>query len=91
MKTINTFNFRLALLGIAIAVLLLATSCSHNGYGCHGNSRIMTRVNAIDERDYQIELTQDSILIYDGERKVGSVKFTEYETPLDSLLLKDNL
>lgn len=44
MKKQSTFDFTILLIGICIAVILLATSCSHNGYGCHGNSRIMTRV-----------------------------------------------
>lgn len=44
MKLKNTFDFTILFIGMAIAVLLLATSCAPNGYGCHGRSKIMTRV-----------------------------------------------
>lgn len=33
------------LLCISIVILLFATSCRSTGYGCHGRSKIMTRVN----------------------------------------------
>jgi len=39
-------------------------------------------------RDYQIEVTQDSIYLFDGDRKVGAVPFGN--TPIDSLIMKDN-
>lgn len=32
------------LIGLAIAAALILSSCSHNGYGCHGRSKIITRV-----------------------------------------------
>lgn len=87
----NKTDFTILLLGMCIAVLLLATSCNRNGYGCQGRSKIMTRVNAIDLHYYQIETFNDSIVIYDGERKVGVVKWEDKPTLFESVLMEDNL
>lgn len=38
----KTFDFTVLLLGLAIALILLATSCTTSGYGCHGRSKDMT-------------------------------------------------
>ena len=46
--------------------------------------------NVVPLRDYQMELTQDSVYLYDGYILVGTVPFIG-NTPLDSILLKDNL
>lgn len=43
MKQTLNFKFILMLIGFAMALILL-NSCSHNGYGCHGRGKIMTRV-----------------------------------------------
>lgn len=34
----------LGIIAIAVILMLMAASCSTNGYGCKGKSRIMTRV-----------------------------------------------
>lgn len=45
----------------------------------------------IPQRDYQIELSQDSIKVFDGERYVGGTKWEQKPTALDSVFLNDNL
>lgn len=45
----------------------------------------------VQPRDYQIELTNDSLIIYDGSRRVGATKWEETPTALDSIFLNDNL
>lgn len=45
-------------------------------------------VTFVKSRDYQIELTKDSIFVYDGERYIGAVKHSD--NPLDSLFAVDN-
>lgn len=42
-----------------------------------------------DNRDYQLELTMDTIYVYDNQRLVSKY-VTDYSTKLDSILLKDN-
>lgn len=43
----------------------------------------------VPARVYQIELSLDSIHLYDGERYVGGIK-TTWEHGIDSLIIKDN-
>ena len=43
----------------------------------------------IPARDYQIEFVEDSMLIFDGNRYVGTIPMWD-NSPLDSLLKKDN-
>lgn len=38
------FDFTIPLLGLILFICIMAASCSRSGYGCHGNSKIMTRV-----------------------------------------------
>lgn len=43
-------------------------------------------------RDYQIETFNDSIIVYDGERKVGTANWSEQKySPIEDVLLMDNL
>lgn len=42
-------------------------------------------------RGYQIELTQDSVLIYDGDRFVGGYLDTTGKGEIGQIFLKDNL
>lgn len=49
-----------------------------------------TALQYINARDYQIEIVEDSILLFDGNRLVGTLPFTDYKTPLDSLIMEDN-
>jgi hypothetical protein len=37
-------DFSIPLIAIVILIAVLASSCAANGYGCHGRSKIMTRV-----------------------------------------------
>lgn len=70
--------------------------CVCDGMGCKyaTNARIMNHYVPI--RDYQIEIVEDSLLIYDANRFVGAVYFGhgDYQgeriAPIDSLILKDN-
>jgi len=39
-----TFDFSIPIVGAIVMLLLALTSCSRDGYGCKGNSKIMTRV-----------------------------------------------
>lgn len=43
-------------------------------------------------RDYQIEVTQDKMEVWDGDRLVGELPFydTSNITPLDNLIILDN-
>lgn len=41
--------------------------------------------------DYQLTLTQDSIYVWDNERKVGTLPLKEYDTDdLSTIILEDN-
>ncbi len=42
----------------------------------------------VQARDYQIEVNNDSLYLFDGERKVGATVWGN--SPLDSLILTDN-
>lgn len=42
-------------------------------------------------RDYQIELFNDTVWVYDADRLVGKYTNTKWDSQLDSILLKDNL
>lgn len=57
---------------------------------CDGMECGSIPTNVVPLRDYQMELTQDSVYLYDGYILVGTVPFIG-NTPLDSILLKDNL
>lgn len=61
---------------------MLESKCPYEGLECPNAKSLV--------RDYQIEIDQDSIYLYDGERFVGAVK-GESTGSLDSLMLKDNL
>ena len=60
-------------------------SCSCDGMECNISSAFTT----IPARDYQIELIEDSMLIFNGHRFVGTIPMWD-NSPLDSLLVKDN-
>lgn len=61
---------------IAAGVLLLIMSYSE-----------IIRAVYSKSKEYQMNVTQDSITVFDGERTVGTVKI---EGQLDSLIIKDN-
>ena len=42
----------------------------------------------VNPRDYQLELTEDSIIVYDGNRLVGRALYDT--SKLDSTILNDN-
>jgi len=44
MKPTREFDFTIPAIALLLFIILVATSCSPNGYGCHGRSKIMTRV-----------------------------------------------
>lgn len=61
--------------------------------GCYRNEIISGKDKKayliVPGRDYQIELEEDSILVFDGHRHVGTIPMWD-NSPLDSLLQKDN-
>ncbi len=61
--------------------------CECDGLGCHlAANNNTTSIELL--REYQIELSMDSIIIYDGNRVVGSVAYGN--SPIDSVFLRDN-
>jgi hypothetical protein len=38
------FDLTIPVAALVLFIILAATSCSPNGYGCHGRSKIITRV-----------------------------------------------
>lgn len=65
---------------LVFIIVVIATLCSCND--------AETPVKYDPLRDYQIEVTQDSIYVFDGQRGVGALPFGN--TPIDSLIMKDN-
>jgi hypothetical protein len=48
-------------------------------------------VQFVQARDYQIDIVEDSLLIFDGNRYVGAVVFNwNNPAPIDSLIMADN-
>jgi hypothetical protein len=66
------------LTALLIPFLIAVISCLP---GCYGTDKTTVR-------DYQIEVTNDSTIIYDGNRKVGSLPYEG--SKLDSIIDKDN-
>ena len=56
------------------------------------NNEQRPAMQIVDARDYQIDIVEDSILVFDGKRYVGTIPchFDSSLSALDSLLLKDN-
>ena len=45
----------------------------------------------VDARDYQIDIVEDSLLVFDGNRFVGAIPFNyDKPSPIDSLIMMDN-
>ncbi len=49
-----------------------------------------TSTNTVNPRSYQIQCTQDSIYIYDGEKRIGTVDYDD-SSNFSNLILNDNL
>jgi len=95
----KTKNYLLHALSIPLFAALVASGAFA---GCN-DKETPTRVNTfnneqrsamqiVDARDYQIDIVEDSLLLFDGNRFVGAVPF-HYDTlvsPIDSLIMKDN-
>lgn len=62
------------------------------GIVCEGDKKpeIKPLINA---RDYQIETFNDSIVIYDGNRKVGVARWNDKDnhSEIEDIILEDNL
>lgn len=61
--------------------------CECDGLGCPYEGAECPNAKVV-MKDYQIELSNDFIIIYDGNRVVGTLK---YETSLGKMVLRDNL
>ena len=46
--------------------------------------------NHIDDKDYQLQLHNDTIWVYDGKRLVAGYVNKDWTSQLDSIILKDN-
>jgi hypothetical protein len=44
MKPQRQLDLTIPAIALVLFIILAATSCSPNGYGCHGRSKIITRV-----------------------------------------------
>jgi len=44
MQTKQQTDYTILLIGFIILIAALCSSCVSSGYGCHGNSKIITRV-----------------------------------------------
>lgn len=67
----------------------------HNGQECRYEGAECPTIQFTFLRDYQIELLEDSFLIFDGKRYVGSIPFgnggnNQKMNSLDSLIERDN-
>ncbi len=70
---------------LTAAFIILLASCS--------KEKAVTPVQAIEvvpARDYQIEMSIDSIYIYDGKRLVGAIPFEWGENKFEDLIMSDN-
>lgn len=54
-------------------------NCECDGFGCP----------PADPRDYQVEVNQDSIMLFDREKRVGAIPLLE-DSAIGSLILNDN-
>lgn len=90
----TTKNFLFSIAGAVCAVLLTgllyallwlanipAPKCPFEGNECPNAREAM--------RDYQIELWNDSTVIFDGERRVGTMPFDSTQA-FDKLMIEDN-
>lgn len=63
-------------------------NCECDGLGCHlATNNNTTSIELL--RAYQIQLTLDSIILWDGNRRVGAVFLTD-DTPIGRLIYDDN-
>lgn len=62
---------------LILCICVLASSCT------------VKETGECNSREYQIELYNDSTVIYDGERKVGVLLFDSTQA-FDKLMIKDN-
>jgi hypothetical protein len=44
MKQQRELDFTIPVVALLLFIILAASSCAANGYGCHGRSKIITRV-----------------------------------------------
>jgi len=44
MKQQNNIDFSIPLIALLVILIMAMSSCAANGYGCHGRSKIITRV-----------------------------------------------
>lgn len=75
------------LLGIIITVEILKDKdenrCPYEGAECPNVHKYL--------QDYQIQLHMDTVWIYDYDRLVGKFVNEEWDSKLDSIIMKDNL
>lgn len=67
----------LLVVALILCICVLAASCT------------VKETGECSSREYQIELYNDSTVIYDGERKVGVLLFDSTQA-FDKLMIKDN-
>jgi len=75
-------------LGLALFIPFMFALVGSGAFSGCNDKETETPVKYAPLRDYQIEVTQDSIYVFDGDRKVGAVAFGN--TPIDSLIMMDN-
>lgn len=62
--------------------------CECDGLGCTYSLNSKYALQSIPARDYQLEVVEDSLLVFDGHRHVGTIPFGN--TAIDSLIMADN-
>ena len=72
---------------LIVAIILTLCSCNR-AY----TEKVYYGYQIVRVRDYQLEIVEDSILVFDGKRHVGTIPFEmEYsKSPLDILISEDN-
>lgn len=83
-------NFALLAISIPVAIAVLFEF----GLACEikqEKKEAPAPCDPVISREYEFDLEPDSIILYDGSRFVGKVAINwDEQSPLDSLLLKDN-
>lgn len=73
-----------------LVILILATICVIIGYTAYpllNESKAVETSNPL--KDYQLDVYQDSTVIFDGPRHVATLRFDSTQA-LDSLIMDDN-
>lgn len=82
------FKHNLYLLAIAILAFIIAGLMSCNSQS-NTDRHFGSDTSKLQPRDYQLDVYEDSTVIWDGDRHVSTLKFNEKQA-LDSVIMDDN-